>query len=196
MAHPGESASQLEPGGYVVCESAGITDATSARVTIDPDSITVSGPAGAVPVTCISADRPRPRSRWATRRTSVLSPSPPTPRVPTPSRQPTRVPLSCSVRRCHRPWWARSAASGWPCSEVHLNRRVVWLIVAAVLGRRKPEPAAATGYYGMSPAPGHQASTAPMQNPDQIGSWYPDPEDPNQLRWWDGRQWTEHRRPR
>ena len=54
MAHPGESASQLEPGGYVVYESAGITDATSARVTIDPDSITVSGPAGAVPVTCIS----------------------------------------------------------------------------------------------------------------------------------------------
>ena len=26
--------------------------------------------------------------------------------------------------------------------------------------------------------------------------WYPDPEDPDQFRYWDGSQWTEHRAPR
>jgi hypothetical protein len=194
---PGESTSQLEPGGYVVYESAGITDATSARVTIDPDSITVSGPAGAVPVTCIScgstkttvtlgdatyvgvvsftADTAGSYTVAATDSgaTLVLGPS-----------------VSQTLVGAFR--GVGLAMLGGFISIVG----VVWLIVAAVLGRRKPEPAAATGYYGMSPAPGHPASTAPMQNPDQIGSWYPDPEDPNQLRWWDGRQWTEHRRPR
>jgi hypothetical protein len=27
-------------------------------------------------------------------------------------------------------------------------------------------------------------------------NWYPDPHDPNQLRYWDGQRWTEHRAPR
>ncbi len=25
--------------------------------------------------------------------------------------------------------------------------------------------------------------------------WHPDPEDPAQVRYWDGAQWTEHRSP-
>lgn len=33
-----------------------------------------------------------------------------------------------------------------------------------------------------------------MTNPP--ANWYPDPHDPDQLRYWDGHQWTEHRAPR
>src|SRR4029453_4227352 len=33
-----------------------------------------------------------------------------------------------------------------------------------------------------------------MTNP--AANWYPDPHDPNQLRYWDGHQWTEHRAPK
>ena len=33
-----------------------------------------------------------------------------------------------------------------------------------------------------------------MTNP--VANWYPDPNDPNQLRYWDGQQWTEHQAPR
>ena len=117
MAHPGESTSQLEPGGYVVYESAGITDATSARVTIDPDSITVSGPAGAVPVVCISCGSTKTTVTLGDATyVGVVSFTADTAGSYTVAATDS-VPLSCSVRRCHRPWWARSAASGWPCSE-------------------------------------------------------------------------------
>ena len=34
------------------------------------------------------------------------------------------------------------------------------------------------------------ASTAPP------ASWYDDPNDPTQLRWWDGSEWTDHVVPR
>lgn len=30
---------------------------------------------------------------------------------------------------------------------------------------------------------------------DQPASWHPDPDDPSQLRYWDGSQWTDHRSP-
>jgi hypothetical protein len=41
-----------------------------------------------------------------------------------------------------------------------------------------------------------------MHTPAQPGpggtpaDWYDDPHDPSQLRYWDGRQWTEHRSPK
>ena len=57
----------------------------------------------------------------------------------------------------------------------------VWLVVALVIGGRE------TAGPGIAPV----GAAMPQQ-----GSWYPDPEDPSQWRWWDGRQWTDERAPR
>ena len=35
----------------------------------------------------------------------------------------------------------------------------------------------------------------PDAEPRAAAGWYPDPEDPAQLRYWDGSSWTEHRAP-
>jgi Protein of unknown function (DUF2510) len=65
---------------------------------------------------------------------------------------------------------------------------VVWLVLALILGGRKPATAVPAG-----PA---WNSGPPMQSASSQGSWYPDPEDPSQWRWWDGREWTDQRAPR
>jgi hypothetical protein len=61
---------------------------------------------------------------------------------------------------------------------------IIWFIVRAVSGRNVAVPA------GASP-PG--VSAAGSQTPR---GWYPDTANPEQLRWWDGNQWTQNVRPR
>lgn len=54
--------------------------------------------------------------------------------------------------------------------------------------------AAVAGAGGASmPDASQRASDAPPPSAPPEG-WYPDPDNNAQLRWWDGRQWTEHRR--
>lgn len=68
---------------------------------------------------------------------------------------------------------------------------VIWLIVAFIVSRsRRPAAAMPAG------APGAVGMAGPPPTVAGPGQWAPDPEDPTQWRWWDGRQWTDQRAPR
>ncbi|NMO04099.1 DUF2510 domain-containing protein [Gordonia sp. TBRC 11910] len=41
-----------------------------------------------------------------------------------------------------------------------------------------------------------QSQPTPATYPATPPGWYPAPDDPRLLRWFDGRQWTEHTQPR
>ncbi|HEV2360979.1 MAG TPA: DUF2510 domain-containing protein [Acidimicrobiales bacterium] len=40
-----------------------------------------------------------------------------------------------------------------------------------------------------------QETPAALQAPQAPAAWYPNPENPAELRWWDGKQWTAHTHP-
>jgi Protein of unknown function (DUF2510) len=78
------------------------------------------------------------------------------------------------------------------------SEKLTWVLVVALVGwigaliwqfggtRQRVLAAPATEAWGAVPVQAYPA-TPP--------GWYPDPQGPGMLRWWDGRTWTEHRQP-
>lgn len=64
---------------------------------------------------------------------------------------------------------------------------------SAVIGGRPEQPARAAPQAATGAAPHvHAGYAAPVVPSAPPASWYPDPDDPARLRWWDGSHWTEH----
>ena len=63
---------------------------------------------------------------------------------------------------------------------------IIWLVVRSTNRRKVAVPDGAMPPQAIAAEP---KDSAPR-------GWYPDQDDPHQLRWWDGSQWTEHLRPK
>ncbi|HQR78671.1 MAG TPA: DUF2510 domain-containing protein [Actinomycetota bacterium] len=204
---PGTSSADLNPGMYSVYEDVGTGGSRQGSVTVDPDSITVTGPDGAqVVTTCISCGTSTATlTLGSTTYIGVISftaTQAGTYTLESTDPNGAQLVLGPSLAEALRGIaqnvggafvWVGTAILG----GFLVLAGIIWLIVAAITGRRKSEPVPGIASYGPGamapqvPAAGQVATSGP-----NAGAWYPDPGDPNQLRWWDGRQWTDYRRPR
>lgn len=172
------STQTLSQGGYVVYERAAIA-------TLGPTDITVRGPEGAVQVGHTTSSNVTIGDVQYVGVAGFTAPVAGEYTI-TVENSDAELVLGPSIAK------TLGAAMGWTGAAVLGGTLalagVVWLVAALILGGRKPETAVPAG-----PA---WNSGPPLQAASAQGSWYPDPEDPSQWRWWDGRDWTDQRAPR
>lgn len=175
---PGTTTQQLQPGTYMVYENRGTLPSQMANPTLRAEDVSVTGAAGTVPTSCAYC-----ASRTTVTLGNITYAGVASFTVDQAGEYEITVDgdgqevvvgpaLGATVGKA----FLGFALAGM--GALFALAGLAWLVVALVTGGDKETVQAA------QPAAGVQ------------GGWYPDPQDPAQWRWWDGRQWTDQRAPR
>ena len=178
---PGTTTVQLQPGKYMVYENRGNRPSQMADPTVPAEGVTVSGPTGRLEVACAYCGASRTTvsinnlTYVGVASFTVTESGDYQVNVNGDGQE---VVVGPSLGSTFGTVFAGFGLAGLGAFIALAG--LVWLIAGLILGHREP-----------AVQPGAQPAAA-----SAVGGWYPDPQDPGQWRWWDGREWTDQRAPR